>query len=258
MDFAFTVANNKGGTGKTTTAVTLAHALAREDRYTLLIDNDPQGHVAASLGEQASEVLGTYELYEENRPLEALVTRSRDHLDTILSDRSLSAAESSLRSRDRYQEVLTKYLSSMAAWDALIVDCSPSLSPLTICAFQLVQALIRSEGAKGGLLVPVKLRALDVEGAVEQEDMLARLDDGWVPPLAGIIPTEYDQRLSVQQEYLRDLREVYGHLVTPPVRTSVRFQEAPTYGQTIFEYDPGGRGSRDYTRIAHYLTEHHD
>ena len=239
--YTLAVVNQKGGVGKTTTAVTLAHGLAMRGLDVLLVDLDPQGNVADCLGmERAS---GLYELLvgepsglrpdsgsgDPSRTWKRGMGSGREGLDVILSDKRTSVARQILTGRAFRERALARALGPMEElYGVCILDAAPSLDLLQICALV----------AADGFLVPVKLDYLAAAGArrtLESVDALRELGSDYGRFL-GIVPTFWDRQTNESDVQLRWLVDQFHDLVWAPIPKDCRVREAPAHGETLWEY----------------------
>lgn len=238
------VLNQKGGTGKTTTAVSLAAGLAEAGRKVLLVDGDPQGNVAASLGVRARRTL--YHVLMEDAPLDDVAVPLGRDFDVLPSDGTLAHAELTLAREPGRAGVFMEKLGA-APYDHVVVDCGPALSMLnqhTLCFVDEV-------------LVPVACEYLSLVGVKQLLATIKRVNLNLGHPLviAGVLPTFYDQRTNACQEALDALRAHFGELCLPPIRANVRLKEAPRHKKSIFEYDGASNGAEDYRVIVKWALE---
>jgi chromosome partitioning protein len=241
------VYNLKGGTGKTTTAVSLAAGLAALGRKILLVDGDPQGSVSVSLG--VTNRRGLYQVLVLGTSPPLCTVKARENLDVMLSDRSLAASEVFLASRpDRYR-VMRDRLAGLQGYDLIIIDCSPSLGLLSQNALRCADALI----------APVSCDYLGVVGleqAVQTvEDLKRRTGHG--TRLIGVLPTFYDSRLIVCREAMDTMNQRYGDAMLEPIRINVQLREAPAQKLSIFEHAARSTGAEDYQKLAEWLDRTH-
>ena len=243
------VANQKGGVGKTTTSVSLAAAWARLGKDVLLIDLDPQGNTTSGLGLERASGGSLYgPLTGEGDLASRVVATGRDHLSLVPSERDLVAAEVELPGDDEYllrlRHLLATYRESEDAPDAVVIDCPPSSTVLSLNALS----------AADYLLITLQCEYLAMEGLGEILRLREDLRSGGTHPgleLAGIVLTMFDSRTRLASQVVEEVREhlgasVFGTLIP----RNVRLTEAPSFGQTIFEYDRSSNGARAYARLA--------
>lgn len=240
------VSISKGGTGKTTTAVSLAHGLALAGRRVLLIDLDTQGHCGRALGVQMD--VGVAEVVsQEVAPVDALL-EARPGLWLLGGGRSLAGLKRLIARRDLAPErVLSEALApAVAPFDYVILDTAPAWDVLNINALFFVDEV----------LCPVTMEALTVAGLVEFSKALEDIQR-YKPGLSlnYILPTFYNRRYRQTDEILEQLRAHYGEKLLEPIRATVRLSEAPGHGQTIYEYDPSSTGAQDYRRLIQRIVK---
>jgi chromosome partitioning protein len=242
------VLNQKGGTGKTTTAVNLAAGLAERQQDTLLIDTDAQGNVGVSLGVNGEKSL-YHVLVEGADPTETSVP-VRKHLDVITADSTLAAAEIWLahKNPDQRARMLTKRLNLMQIsrnYDYVIIDCGPSLNLLNQNALSYVDEVI----------IPVTCDYLALVGV---KQVLRTIKDverhlGHAVRVSAVLPTFYDGRTRLAREVLETLQGHFKHKCLEPIRHNTRLAEAPSHRKTIFEYAPMSHGAVDYNRVVDWV-----
>lgn len=238
------VFNHKGGTGKTTTAVTVAHGLANRGKRVLLVDTDGQGNVAVSLGLSATRTL--YHVLVLGQPYEHAVVHARPSLDVLPADETLAAAELYLAGRQQRDQVLgTRLAAAKAHYDFIVVDCSPSLSLMNQNALVFADAV----------LCPVACDYLSLIGVRQVLRTIKQVNRHLNHPvrLWGVLPTLYDARALVCREAYDTLRQNFGSRCLAPVRTTIKVKEAPSQGQTILEYAPGSSAATDYELVVERL-----
>lgn len=241
--------NFKGGTGKTTTVVNLGMGLAMRGHRVLAIDLDAQGSVASWFGVNYEHT--TAELLLEKASWFDCITRARTRLDIIAADRRLTEAEQKLIMKQEGPDVLRRRLTGIeeAGYEFILLDCPPSVNLLSECALHFSREVC----------IPVSMEYLAVVSArlvVIEIIRARRLSPGHPVRLALVIPTFFDRRYSKSHEIVAMLQQHFPGIVTEPIRASARLSEAPSHHLTIFEYDPTGPGSIDYTRLVERVLEH--
>lgn len=238
------VFNHKGGTGKTTTAVTLAAGLAARGARVLLVDTDGQGNVGVSLALNPERTL--YHVLVMGLALEEAVLSARENLDVLAANETLAAAELYLAGRRQRDRVLAERLAvARQQYDFVIVDCSPSLSLMNQNALVFADALLCPVACDYLSLVGVR----QVLRTVRQVNTLLR------HPIRfwGVLPTFFDARAKICHEALGALREHFQDRCLEPVRLAIKVKEAPAQGKTLFEYAPGSNAAVDYMKVVDQL-----
>jgi chromosome partitioning protein len=240
------ILNQKGGTGKTTTAVNLAAGIADRGYDTLLVDVDAQGNVGTSLGIRGERTL--YHLLVDGVSPEDVIVPVRGHLDVITADATLAMAEVFLaRVDDKRDRVLADRLGQLRAkYQYVVLDCGPSLSLLNQNAL----------GFADEVLIPVSCDYLALVGVKQVLKTLKDIDKhlGHTVRISGVVPTFFDARTRLAREAVDTLSDHFKERLYEPIRRSTRLAEAPSHRQTIFEYAPDSPGAEDYRRlVARYV-----
>jgi len=238
------VFNHKGGTAKTTTAVSVSAGLADSGQRVLLVDTDSQGNVATSLHLKSERSL--YHVIVMGLEYTDAIVTARPNLDVLTANETLAAAELYLSGRKNRDRVLTERLgAARAAYDFIIVDCSPSLNLLN------QNALVMSDE----VLCPVACDNLSLVGVRQVLRTLRHVNQFLRHPveLWGVLPTLYDGRARVCREAHETLQEHFGARCLDPVRHAAKVKEAPSLGKTLFEYAPGSPAMIDYMAVVHKL-----
>ena len=252
MSRVFAVANQKGGVGKTTTAINLAAALAANDLKVLVIDSDPQGNATSGLGvaKDADRPSLYHVILGDVAPQDAIVATAFDGLFLISADKNLVGANLELvdipnrefRLRERIQSIRDQY-------NFILIDCPPALDLLTL------NALIAADA----VLVPIQCEFFALEGVSELMDTIDRIREGFRHPLEveGVLLTMYDDRTNLTRQVALDLREFFkDDVFATIVPRSIRLAEAPSFGKPILAYDPRSRGAESYIKLAKEILDH--
>ena len=218
-----TLANQKGGVGKTTTAVTLAHGLAMAGQRTLLVDLDPQGHVAFALG--MDKAPGLYRLVVDEEPLVNVAIHSREFLDIVPGDKKTEKAKRTIVISNFPTEVISRLLKN-APYDIIILDLAPSLDVLHISALM----------ASDWVLVPTKLDAMAVDGVNEVLRSMGEVAERGHRLGYSILPTFFDRTTRETIVQLKALVETFQGHVWPPIPQDTKAREAPAFGKSLWEY----------------------
>ncbi len=233
--------NHKGGTGKTTTSVSIAAGLAARGARVLLVDTDSQGNVAVSLGVKAERSL--YHVLVMGLRAESAVVPVRPNLDLIVSNETLAAAELYLAGRQNRDRVLRDRLSPLFdAYDVVVLDCSPSLSLMN------QNALVTADG----VLVPVACDFLSLVGVRQVIKTVKNVNTLLHHPVQiyGVLPTFYDARARICRDAVDTMKEHFSDRCLAPIRSTIKIKEAPAQGKTIFEYAPDSHAAADYLRVV--------
>ncbi len=244
------IVNQKGGVGKTTTAVNLSAAVGALGKRVLLADIDPQGNSTSGYGVSKRQVAQTaYEMLIEGVPARQVILRTPyQNVDLIPSNINLAGAELDMADMERREALLKNALAPVAAeYDYIFLDCPPSLGLITLNALT----------ASGSFLVPVQCEFYALEGLSQLMATVRRVKRQYNPLLdiEGVLLTMYDGRLNLTQQVVAEIKNYFpGKVYATVIPRNVRLSEAPSYGQPALYYDRGSKGTEAYTMLAHELT----
>ena len=246
------VANQKGGVGKSTTAINLSACLAEKGKKVLAIDIDPQGNTTSGLGVDKNAVENT--LYElllgEAETKDTIIKNVVDNVDLIPSNMNLSGAEIELVDLEDKEYILKKITDKLRRkYDYIIMDCPPSLSMLTINALT----------AATSVLVPIQCEYYALEGLSELISTLKTIRKKYNPYLdiEGVVFTMFSLRYNLTVQVVEQVQKYFGSKVyKTTIPRSIRISEAPSYGQPINFYEPKGKGSEAYMDLAIEFVKH--
>lgn len=246
MAFTLAVSNQKGGSAKTTTTINLGAAIALQRSRVLLVDTDPQGHLAEGFGIPAGSLEREIsDVLDGKAKLADIVVNVRPNLDIAPSNIRLSYLEALMFTRHRREDKLKNALAeAKGQYDVIVIDCPPSLGLLTVNALSAADKILIPMVCEFYAMLGVSL-LLDVI-----EDMRAELNPSL--SILGILPTRINRTVHAREVLERTKRELDGRVrvFEPAVSESVRFKEAAAAGETIFEYAPKAKGIETYVKVA--------
>ena len=246
------ITNQKGGVGKTTTAINLGASLAANDLRVLLIDSDPQGNATTGLGvTKLTDRPNLYQVLLGEADIAASIVHSDfEGLDIIPSDKNLVAANLELIDLDRREYRMREKLAPiLSEYHYILIDCPPALDLLTL------NALVAADS----VLIPIQCEFFALEGISQLIDTIDRVRDsfGTSLKLEGVLLTMYDDRTNLTRQVERDLRSFFENTVFQTViPRSIRLAEAPSFGKPILYYDVRSRGAESYIQLAKEILSH--
>jgi chromosome partitioning protein len=247
MTITITIANQKGGVGKTTTAVSLAHGLALNQKRVLLVDLDPQGQCATILGLKPEA--GAFNLLIAEQPLAQVIRKTdRPGLFVVLGDRKTATAQTVLnvqRTPISFTHSRLVRPAELDQMDYIIIDTSPSVGELQ------EQALWASDG----VLIPCAVDYLATDGVFNIAVTLKRIHEEykWEGGILGILPTFYDTVTRESKATLEDLHKRFASLLLPPIHRATILRECAVEGKTIYELGAGSRAAQQYNRVVQHV-----
>jgi chromosome partitioning protein len=237
------IVNQKGGVGKTTTAVNVSAMLADKGQSVLLVDLDPQGNTTSGLGLDKQQALTTYDVMCKNLPIGSAIQHTHiANLDILPANADLAAAEIELVNLKDREYVLNRSLIEVG-YDLVIIDCPPALGLLTINALS----------AAYGVIIPVQTEYYALEGLGQLLTTIQAVKQSTNPSLnlLGIVMTMYDKRNALSEQVYNEVANYFkDKLFKTVIPRNVRLAEAPSYGKTVYEHDSWSKGARAYKSLT--------
>ena len=251
MGKTIAVANQKGGVGKTTTAINLSSCIAAKGKKVLVIDTDPQGNTTSGLGVEKNELDNTiYELMLGDCSIrDCIISNVIDNVSLVPSNVNLSAAEIELIGVDRKEYILRNEIDYVKDnYDYIVIDCPPSLNMLTINAMTTADSV----------LVPIQCEYYALEGLSQLIHTVNLVKERLNPDLEmeGVVFTMYDSRTNLSAQVVENVKDnLNQHIYKTLIPRNIRLAEAPSYGQPINLYDPKSTGAEAYMLLAEELIQ---
>lgn len=245
------IANQKGGVGKTTTSVNLAASLGVLEKKVLLIDADPQANATSGLGIDVESVqIGTYQLLEHtNSAEEAIISTDSPNLDIIPAHIDLVAIEIELVDKEKREYMMQKAIGHLRdRYDFILIDCAPSLGLLTLNALTAADAVI----------IPIQCEYFALEGLGKLLNTIKSVQKIHNPELdiEGLLLTMFDSRLRLSNQVVEEVQKHFSEMVFKTIiQRNVRLSEAPSYGESIINYDAASKGATNYLSLAQELIQ---
>ena len=243
------IANQNGGVGKTTTSVNLAASLGVLEKKVLLIDADPQANATSGLGIDVESVeLGTYQLFDPaNRPEDAIMKTQSPNLEIIPAHIDLVAIEIELVDQEEREYMLKKAISHFKeVYDYVLIDCAPSLGLLTLNALTAADSVI----------IPIQCEYFALEGLGKLLNTIKSVQKihNQNLDIEGLLLTMYDSRLRLSNQVVEEVQKHFDEMVFETIiQRNVRLSEAPSYGESIINYDAASKGATNYLSLAHEI-----
>ena len=240
------IANQKGGVGKTTTAVNLSACLGKAGKKTLIVDIDPQGNTTSGLGiDPKSLDVSVYDCLINETPLKEVILKTEfENLWIVPSNINLAGAELELVLKEKREYLLKKALYEIKDfYDFILIDCPPSLGLITLNSFT----------ATDSILIPIQCEYYALEGLSQLTNTIKMIKKGLNPTLSieGVLLTMFDARTNLSIQVVDEVKKFFGGKVFKTIiPRNVRLSEAPSFGQPVIEYDKHSRGAECYTELA--------
>ncbi|NQY73431.1 MAG: ParA family protein [Candidatus Margulisbacteria bacterium] len=234
------IINYKGGTGKTSTVVNLAHSLSMHGQKVLIVDTDPQGSSGIHLGIQPKNTI--YDLLTQSKTLEECITPARQNLDIIASNERLFPAELSMSQLKNREHILSKRLNTISGYQFVLVDCAPSINLLN------QNALLFSNE----VFLPVSMAYLSLVGVRQLIQNLALINKLFNHKIhiSKVIPTFFNARRKASKEVLQSISRAFPNKIGPPIRMCTSIAESSGLEQTVFEFKNSSNGAVDYLKLC--------
>jgi len=239
------VINFKGGTGKTSTVVNLAHGLALRGKKVLIIDTDPQGSASYNLGNKSTDTL--YEVIVKNLPLSHAIKNVRKNLDLLPGSDHLYPLELKMAILPEKEHIFSRVLSQIKNYDYIIVDCGPGINLINQNVLLFAEEII----------IPVSMEYLSLVGVkqlLKNIKIINKIFDKEIK-ICKVVPTFVDYRNKKTQNILQSLTKVFPTKISNEIKTCVGLSEAPGFNMSIFEYDKNSRGAEDYFKLVDGVLE---